>query len=254
MTSALTVAESEVVANVQWRWANRIISNLVKSWMFLWTCSLGNMYVNTFVLYSGDIIQIHTPWQYCWTLNHLAFHLALKHNPQTPSLFPFPILRVLVANEKSSWPCEWISNSKECFSELNLMHKNMSSRFYNRHWMGLLTVSKASEYVDAIVAAVRAKGSRGALFWASRAIWNILFNDEEYFSRPKDTEWKDSAFLHSKSENQWIKNVVTTTNPRRTAARHRSWTVWSLIALSPSDRNIITGVLDAHVNISQINK
>jgi hypothetical protein len=84
------------------------------------------------------------------------------------------------------------------FQQAEPNYTNMSSRFYTRHWMKSRTVSKASEYVDATVADAQAKGSRGALFWASRAISNILLNDEEYLSRPKDTEWKDNAFLHLK--------------------------------------------------------
>jgi hypothetical protein len=55
--------------------------------------------------------------------------------------------------------------------------------------MKLHTVSNASVYEDGTVAAAGAKASRGA-------IWNILLNVAEYLFWPKDTEWKESAFLH----------------------------------------------------------
>jgi len=89
----------------------------------------------------------------------------------------------------------------------------MSSRFYARHWRNLVTVSKASVYEDSGAAAAGAKGSRGALFWISRAIWNILRKTEEYLSLPKDTEWKDNAFLLSTSENQLTRNTKKSHEP-----------------------------------------
>ena len=52
-------------------------------------------------------------------------------------------------------------------------------------------------YVDLTVAAGRASGSLGALFWASCAISAILQRYIEDASGLNNTEWKDTAFLQS---------------------------------------------------------
>ena len=64
----------------------------------------------------------------------------------------------------------------------------------------LLTVSKACVYEDATDAAAGAKGSLGALFWMSSAIWAILRKEEEDPSGPNDTAWKDNALLDCTSK------------------------------------------------------
>jgi hypothetical protein len=64
--------------------------------------------------------------------------------------------------------------------------KIMSSELDARRCMKLHTVSKAVVYEDGTAAG--AKASRGALFWISRASWNIVLNVAEYRFWPKDTE------------------------------------------------------------------
>lgn len=76
--------------------------------------------------------------------------------------------------------------------------KNISSELDARRWMKLHTVSKAFVYDDGTAAGPKA--SCGALFWISRAIWNIVLNVAEYLFWPKDTEWKESALLHRSME------------------------------------------------------
>src|SRR5438552_1583599 len=97
-----------------------------------------------------------------------------------------------------------------------------------------------------MAAAAGRSGSCGALVCTCRAICAILRNGGEEVFLPKETEWKESGLLVSTSLED-RRGDQDFTNPWRTALRQTSKIVSSLTCPSPSDKKIMTGVLNVRI-------
>lgn len=80
---------------------NRIISLNLECFY-----ELTHSVLNIVDLYSGNIIQLRTRWALAALLDTGSSSIETQHSNVIFVFLSFPILRVLVANEKPSWPCE----------------------------------------------------------------------------------------------------------------------------------------------------
>jgi hypothetical protein len=94
--------------------------------------------------------------------------------------------------------------------------------------------------------------------WDQRISWGVVLDVECNLSHsPQGGRGSIWAKWYCVERQCFARDCVTganptikqATNPRQTAQWHKSWTVWSAIWHSPSDKNIITGLLKAMLKI-----